>query len=213
MNRPYIKICGLRDIATAEKAVQLGAHFIGLIFHPASIRNVVVENAKSIATAVKNAGGIPVAVFVEQDANAMIDICEKTGITTVQLHGVTAKQYHHLLPQHFTRIYVIGCNQDASYHESIPFSTLDKEKDFLLFDYLNPGSGEIFNWQLFKTIENFRWFLAGGLNKKNIQQAIDILKPTGIDVSSGVEIDKGTKHLPYIKEFIETVNHSKARHL
>lgn len=213
MNNTFIKICGVRDPMIAVEAVHLGAKYIGFIFHPSSIRHLVIEAAQEIAIAVKKAGGIPVAVFVDQDANSMLAICEQTGITTVQLHGKTAKKNHHCLPRNFTRIYVISCNKEGQPIEPVDMTYLDAIRDFLLFDYQHPGNGQCFNWDNFRPIDPFRFFLAGGLNKDNIQAAISKIKPTGVDISSGVEIEKGIKHLPYINEFIDTVNHTHVRSL
>ena len=108
-----IKICGLRDPKMAQKSVEWGAHYIGIICHPSSKRYVEPALGKQIAEAVKAAKGIPVAVFVDHDAEQMVSLCETMDIDTVQLAGSMARQTHARLPKQFRRIYVLPVNKNG----------------------------------------------------------------------------------------------------
>lgn len=200
MYKTLIKICGLRDRELAQQAAQAGAHFIGLVFHPDSKRFVSIKEAKQIATATRQSGAEPVAVFVNSNANEMHTICEETGIRIVQLHGMVARQQHRLLPDHYQRIYVLPVAADGSYDDR--FNSCKAERDFLLFDHQYAGSGKTFNWKLFNYSGNFRWILAGGLTPDNVSVALTHLQPSGVDVSSGVENNSNEKDILLIKNFI-----------
>jgi phosphoribosylanthranilate isomerase len=79
--------------------------------------------------------------------------------------------------------------------------------DILILDApskeLPGGNGKKFDWKILKNFKSQKkWMLAGGLNIKNISEAISITKPPGIDISSGLEIKKGVKDPELIKEFV-----------
>ncbi len=74
----------------------------------------------------------------------------------------------------------------------------------LLLDGLEAGSGQVFDWGAVdtSTLKNRRWLLAGGLNPENVRQAVQQLRPWGVDVSSGVESSAGIKDASKIRAFI-----------
>lgn len=209
MSNLFIKICGIKDLHIAEETAKLGADFIGLVFYPNSKRHVDIKLAKQLSDVIKQNGAIPVAVFVDQSAAEMQEICLTANIETVQLHGDMARQQHYLLPENYTRIYVISLNprrhryarNDAKVGNGLIHC--NPERDFLLFDHIDAGKGKSFNWTTFVAPKKFRWFLAGGLNPDNISSAIQQLKPTGVDVSSGVENQSGQKDIELIEQFIK----------
>jgi phosphoribosylanthranilate isomerase len=207
MNNTQIKICGLTEVELAKQTALAGADYIGLVFHPTSKRYVTVELAKQIVTALKATSTKAVAVFTEHTATEMLAICQATGITIVQLHGSIARQQHHLLPPHYQRIYVqtvaddgnIQADNDKGYYHC------QAERDFLLFDANQPGSGVAFDWQGFHYAGNYRWFLAGGLTANNVVAATTLLHPFAVDVSSGVENEQYQKDLQLVQAFISNV--------
>jgi phosphoribosylanthranilate isomerase len=183
-----IKICGVKDPEIALFAAQLGAKFIGLVFAKQSRRYVDLNQAKEIAQAVKEGGAQPVAVFSECSKEEALYVCLKTGIDIVQVHQSSIE-----LPDQIKRIYV-NCREPVGY----------KEEDFLLFDHAQPGSGVCLDWKNFVPPQGYPWFLAGGLTSENVEEAITLLKPNGIDISSGVE-KEGKKDKTLIRAFIEKV--------
>lgn len=214
MHKITIKICGFRDADLAYQAVLAGVDYIGIVFHPASKRHVDVTEAKKIASAVIKAGGQPVAVFKDQSALEMRQICLHTNIQIVQLHGELPRDEHRLLPRHVQRIYVCHVAEDG--HILPPgegFKFCDTQRDFLMFDNVNGGSGIPFNWTQFTKHQNqfdpFKWFLAGGLTAQNVKSAIQLLSPTGVDISSGVESLPGNKDIELIRQFVLAVRQAK----
>lgn len=203
-----VKICGINEAEMAKYAIKAGAHYIGMIFHPASRRAITLEQAKRVTEATLKTRGKPVVVVVNQTADEIVEVCRMLGVNIVQLHGVIAKQQEYLLPNDLHRIYVCQVNYDGTLAES-PSTNLDIARDFLLFDGMNAGSGKTFNWQKFKYLGPFRWFLSGGLAPDNIQAAVHSLHPIGVDVSSGVEDSSGNKNKQRIVTFINKIKQTR----
>jgi len=207
---PYIKICGLTDPILAYAASKLGANYIGIIFHKDSKRFVDVDTAKEIAASTKGGGAMPVAVFVNHTAVEMEDICSQTGIEIVQLHGALAREQHHYLADNIQRIYVLHVDVAGKivHNNDHQISKLNKHRDAVLFDNTISGSGNLINTREIKFKTNsFNTFIAGGINKHNVDKIINECNPYGIDISTGVEDAHGIKRAEMISEFIETVNY------
>ncbi len=207
MNAAMVKICGIKDPDMAARAAQAGANFIGLIFAPNSRRLVSLADVPEIVLQTRLNGAEPVAVFTEQNAQQMMDLCQSMEIKYAQLHGEKSCEEQHLLPANISRIYAcridrLGRMNQEDLHYA---NNLQTDRDFLLFDYVNPGSGEAFDWENFSYSGKLRWFLAGGLNVNNVRAALSKLQPFAVDVSSGVEIAPGQKDAGLIQSFIATV--------
>ncbi|MCX6957317.1 MAG: phosphoribosylanthranilate isomerase [Verrucomicrobiae bacterium] len=196
-----IKICGVKDPSIALEAARAGADFIGLVFHPSSKRLIDVATAQAISSALALTEAKPVAVFTEHSAAEMKFLCDECQIKIAQLHGERSRREHHLLPSEMQRIYV------QSPEEIVPreMTQCDPLRDYLLFDYHDPGKGLCFDWNAFRYDGPFPWFLAGGLRCENVPLALQQLQPSGLDVSSGVESNPGVKNLNLIKNFISEV--------
>lgn len=197
-----VKMCGFTNTKDTKDALQFGADFIGLIFYEKSKRNVDVAVAIEIVKEVKKAGKEAVAVFVDADAEKMRAICEETGIRTVQLHGDVARKEHAKLPAEYRKIFAVSVDADGVYSEE-GLCGLDTRKDYLLFDGKTAGSGQPFPWKKFTPPRGFRYLLGGGLTSANVEEAISILSPDGVDVASGIERDYGQKDHAKMKEFMQ----------
>jgi phosphoribosylanthranilate isomerase len=204
MTNYLIKICGIRNAEMAAQAVIAGANLIGIIFHPISPRYVGIEQAILISQAVRESGALPVAIFVHHTPIEMQRICELTHINIVQLHGVTSRASHHLLPDEYQRIYVQTVSNQGELKTDEGLRYLDADRDLILVDHIQPGQGKKIN-QAFHYDLPFRWLLAGGLTTFNVVAAINTMQPNGVDVSSGVELEKGQKDIFLIKQFIKSV--------
>jgi phosphoribosylanthranilate isomerase len=200
-----IKICGVTDPRIAQQAVVMGANYIGLMMYQKSKRYIPLELAKTIAHTVKMQGGIPVAVFVDANAEEMNQICHYCDIDTVQLHGKISRASHSQLPTNYQKIYVRAVNPDGTILTPYPqeMLALDPKKDKFLFDNIQGGSGVTLNLNQFHYQGPFLYFLAGGLNSQNVRSAIERIQPYGVDVSTGIENNSGIKDLQLIKHFIE----------
>jgi phosphoribosylanthranilate isomerase len=186
-----VKICGIKDPEIAAFSALKGADFIGIIRAPSSKRFVSLEQAKEIARAAREAGAEVVAVYVNSDEEEIIRECEALKITKVQHYGP-----HLILPANFTQLHVNKLPDEF------------REGDFLLFDHPEGGQGKPFCWHSFQPPQNHPWFLAGGLTAMNVKEAIRLLKPYGVDVSTGVET-AGKKDKGLIEAFLHEVKYAR----
>lgn len=202
---PFVKICGVTDPETAYFAATSGADYVGIIFAKESPRFVDPDRALAIAKAAKKGGAKVIGVFVEQDAEAMQKIADRLGLDGVQLHGEVARMSHGELSENLIRFYVCPISSDGfSLEEDHQgFDALDKERDFLLYDGIRPGSGKSFDWDVFEPRPDFNFILAGGLNPENVSLAIKKQQPDGVDVASGVEKPRLKKCYKLIQAFIK----------
>lgn len=202
---PFVKICGVTDPETAFYAASRGAQYVGIIFAKQSPRCVDVDRAVAIAKGAKKGGAKVVGVFVEQDAETMQRIADKVELDAVQLHGEVARKSHGELSENLARFYVCPISSDGFALEECHggLEALDKERDFLLYDGLKPGSGESFDWDVFEPRREYNFILAGGLNPENVKVAIKKKQPDGVDVASGVEQPRLKKDYKLIKAFIQ----------
>lgn len=208
-NQTLVKICGIRDVSTAVATAEAGADFIGLVFHSGSKRNVDREKAREIVSAIKQHKTKAVGVFVEQGAEEIAEICQYAGINIAQLHGDSARNAASALPDNIIKIFAVNVGYDVVITDvkklNAQHPTLDWRRDYLLFDGVNSGSGQPFNLDGFKPDRSFRFFLSGGLTPENVCKAIAAVAPFAVDVSSGVEREKGVKDMELVKKFINSV--------
>jgi phosphoribosylanthranilate isomerase len=201
-----VKICGVTDPEDAFIAAEAGADMVGMILWKGSKRGVSLEKAREIAVASKEAGSVPVAVFVEGTFSDIKDTCDAISVNTVQLHGHAVKRYVPELSKYYSCFLAASVNREGEMDpsEALMLAQLHSSAKFLLFDHDSGGTGQPFCWDRFQPYPDKPWFLAGGIHPYNVSQALSKLKPWGIDVSSGVE-RKGThrKDSDLIKHLIE----------
>ncbi|MCB2294998.1 phosphoribosylanthranilate isomerase [Clostridium algoriphilum] len=192
-----IKICGIRRLKDIEYLNELLPDYAGFVF-ASSKRQVDKEYAydliKNLRESIQKVG-----VFVDERPEVVLEIAEKLKLQILQFHGHENQEYINKFNG-----YEIWKALKISNVDSISKLTSYKCSKFLL-DNTTSGSGESFDWNLAqKKVDGQNIMLAGGLNSENVQQGIKRLKPYGVDVSSGVEID-GFKDYNKIKEFIKKV--------
>lgn len=216
-----VKICGLttpEDIACVN---DFGADYAGFVlFFPKSKRNLSIETARHLLE--KLAPDIlPVAVTVSPTLEQVKQI-EETGFQILQVHGTLTDEivYTCRIPI-FRALNIPDCASLASAPEAIhyfcdtetgtPSIAVPPSITGVVLDGAIPGNGKGFDWQLSKDFiarldKHLTIILAGGLHAGNVQEAMEILHPDVVDVSSGVEHISGTHKDPEkIREFINTV--------
>lgn len=195
-----VKICGITDVETGVTAAQYGADALGFVFAE-SKRRVSVAKAQEII------GHLPkevykVGVFVNETSEAIEKIASTVGLTHIQLHGDEPAAFSELLSLPVIKAISFQGNERLAALANFP-------SDFILLDSpkgkYRGGNGKVFNWSEVDphVINSQKIILAGGLHVDNVEEAIKIIKPYMVDVSSGVETD-GKKDLRKIKTFIET---------
>ncbi|MCH9633097.1 MAG: N-(5'-phosphoribosyl)anthranilate isomerase [Chlamydiae bacterium] len=194
-----VKICGITNLEDAKAAVGAGADFIGIIFHRDTKRYLDDERAISLIQELQNHPIHVVGVFLEDDLMQVAKKAKDLELEWVQVVAPASKKELEPLEK-FRKLLVVEVNFDGSY-EPLTY-TLDK-RDFLIYDCATFGSGQSFDWNQFKRIEQGAFLLAGGLTPSNVQEAIKIIKPNGVDVASGVcNSSNVKKDATKIREFI-----------
>jgi phosphoribosylanthranilate isomerase len=189
--RTKIKICGITRLEDALMAADLGADALGFIFAP-SPRQVVPEIAREIISLLPPFVN-SVGVFVDEEQESVREIAAYCKLDLVQLHGNESSGYCKALGLKALKVIRVKDEKSiesmASYRGTV--------QGFLLDTYvkgLPGGTGKTFNWELAKQAKKYGpVILSGGLTPDNICEAIEKVKPYGVDVNSGVEASPGIK--------------------
>jgi phosphoribosylanthranilate isomerase len=208
-----VKICGIRDKAHALAAIEAGSNFIGLVFAP-SQRQVTPAQAGEIVSAVKkrSEATVVVGVFVNMPATEVNRTASSCNLDWVQLSGDESWEYCRQITKPLIKAIRIKPEQrpeQISEDLAIGVRVLSSQRCVYLLDSQvkgrHGGTGMTFDWSLARqAAEQFPVIIAGGLTPENVAQAIDIVAPWAVDVSSGVETE-GVKDIAKIRAFIEAV--------
>lgn len=209
-----VKICGLRDVAALNGAVEAGASYVGLVFFPKSPRHVSIAQAAEVAQAAP-IGVAKVALVVNADDPQLDAITEAVPLDVLQLHGSeTPARVAEIRARYGLPVMKAVGVADAS--DLAALDTYAQVADQLLVDAKPPksadlpgGNGLAFDWRL---IAGRRWavpwMLAGGLTPKNVAEAIALTGATQVDVSSGVENAPGVKDADLMRAFCAAARRS-----
>lgn len=212
----WVKICGIRQTATASAVAALAPDAIGLNFHARTPRYVSRETAAEIAAKLPPAVE-PVALFVDESVELMSAICRECSVDTIQLHGDEPPELLRELARRGPRQRVIrawnlgpeGLGPLGDYLDRL--QTLNVRLHACLIDArvagMRGGTGRTVDWNLLdREYDRRQWppmILAGGLTPDNVAEAIHAVRPWGVDVASGVESSPGTKDLVLVERFIQ----------
>lgn len=203
----------------AKAAVAAGADAIGMIFHPASSRNISIDRAKEIVRAV-GPFVTPVGVFVDALASKVMEVAAELGLHTVQLNGQEPVERIAQLRKQKLKI-IKAVKVDANFEKELERwkSATSSVGDMLAGIVLETGataapggSGVANDWKRIKQLQDKGLFnglppliAAGGLDARNVKDVVKSLRPWAVDVSSGVESGLGNKSAQMIEEFVFAV--------
>jgi phosphoribosylanthranilate isomerase len=196
-----VKICGITLFDDAMAAIDFGADALGFVFFKKSPRYVTPEEAAAIIRKLPPFVST-IGVFVDESIKEMEKIATATCLDMIQLHG------DETLESCRTSRRIVKAIRVKSINSLEPLKTFGGHVSAFLLDAYAPdmlgGTGLKFNWDIAVEAKQFgRIILAGGLTPENVQQAVRYVRPYGIDVSSGVEAEKGRKDHKKMKLFIE----------
>ena len=211
-----VKICGLGKASDALAAAEAGADYIGLVFIPGRRRRVDDETAVRVVSALREgreSSPVVVGLFAGQPPDEVDRTVRRCGLDMVQLCGGESLDYCAQLEVPVIRVHHVGDGlpvEDAVAQlarEVLPFierghlANLDRK-----VGTQEGGTGQSFNWDISEGLaaQGLSFLMAGGLTPENVGRAVRKVRPWGVDVSSGVEID-GAKDAAKIKAFISAV--------
>lgn len=216
-----IKICGITNLADGRCAAEAGADFLGFVFYPKSPRYVEPAAAGEITAILREEFGdnAPrmVGVFVDEPPQGVRAILDEAGLDVAQLHGSEPPaELRALHPRAFKAIRPQSRGDAeamiASFYDVVP--DVEDLPQFLI-DAYHPwkfgGTGEMTDLAVAKLIAGrFRLLLAGGLTPETVGPAIERVRPWGVDVSSGVEREKGAKDHEKVRAFVAAAREADA---
>lgn len=197
-----VKICGITSYDDASAAVEAGADALGFVFYDKSPRFINPVRAAGIISK------LPpfiqtVGLFVNEETEQVNWTADYCGLDIVQLHGDETPEDCLELKRRVIKAFRI--------EKIISIDPLEKYQDYQVSGYLldawSPdaygGTGRTFNWELAQSAKQYGpVILAGGLTPENVAEAIRVVNPYGVDVSSGVESALGKKDAEKVREFI-----------
>jgi phosphoribosylanthranilate isomerase len=200
---PRVKICGITRVGDAELAAELGAAAIGFVLWPTSPRELPAATAREIAK-VLPAHVARVGVFVDQPPAVVAELVNAIGLDAVQMHGDRDIGEYRDIRARLIRAMPIETDEAIAAADALP------EDITLLVDAADRvkwgGTGRRANWTRAAEIARRRpVILAGGLTPENVREAIDVVHPWAVDVSSGVEESPGIKSADRLRRFFDAV--------
>ena len=203
MYRTRIKICGITNLQDAKVAIDEGVDAIGLVFCENSPRYINISRAKEIVentTPFVNCVGL----FVDAEKEYINNVLKEVALDTLQFHGQESEQACALYNKPYIKVIRMNENINLSEEAEKYFSAHALLLDTYI-EGLPGGTGIVFDWDLIPKDIAKPIILAGGLNASNVKDAIKKISPYAVDVSGGVETEKGKKDPSKIKEFINEV--------
>jgi phosphoribosylanthranilate isomerase len=194
-----VKICGITQPQQSVAIASLGATALGFICVPRSPRYVNIQQIQAaVAWLPKNVDKI--GVFANTSITAIKQTVVESGLTSVQLHGNESPEFCSGLRQALPEVEIIKAFRVRSSEHLQQVAEYSNYIDTLLLDAYHPqhlgGTGQTLDWTMLQQFNpSCPWFLAGGLTPDNILDALRMVQPNGIDLSSGVEKTPGDKDL------------------
>jgi phosphoribosylanthranilate isomerase len=219
----WIKICGNTSLEDARFAAECGAHAVGFVFAPSPRQvdaKLVRQITEKLPRQVEKYG-----VFVDAGFEEIVSTVAGAGLTGVQLHRSSDTLLPFRLRQHFAQfparlaILRVLHYKDQEFAGQLAALSGDDFLDAVLVDSSTKRAvgrtATSFNWQgarnsFLQAAPHLRLIAAGGLSPENVKQAIQVLRPWGVDVVSGVESTPGKKDPARVLAFIQSAQQAAA---
>ena len=197
-----VKICGMTDAATIQTAIDHKVDYLGFVFYPKSPRNLTPKQAtlltKNIPSHINK-----VAVIVNETDQFIEYI--KNDFDTFQLHGDEDLNRVKELKKKYNKK-IIKAIKVTDENSAKKFQQFEDEVDMFLFDSPAMEKSAKFNWQILQNLKITKpYLIAGSINIDNVDEVLKY-NPYGIDVSGGVEKNRGVKCGDKIIKFLDKIN-------
>ena len=180
-----IKICGLTRPCDIDFVNEAKPDFCGFILGvPKSRRNLSISTLYALRERL-DASVKPVGVFVDAPMEMILPLAADGTLAAIQLHGHESEEYIRQLKEQ-TSVPIFRAFRVTDRESLIP--ALQSPADFILLDHGAGGTGKTFDWSVLEGVTR-PYILAGGLGPDNLESAVSMLHPWGVDMSSGVETD------------------------
>lgn len=211
-----VKFCGITQIDDAKAAAALGVDAIGLVFYPPSPRAVSIETAKSLSAITPPFTSI-VALVVNASSDDIRQICQNVAIDVIQFHGDESASDCQALASMVNKRWIKALRVNSQSDSKASVS--QKISDFanagasgVILDAYHEarygGTGQRFDWDLIPDNSALPIILAGGLTPENVAQTLH-LPIAGVDVSGGIEAQKGKKDAAKMRAFMKAVKRDR----
>ena len=205
-----VKVCGITSLADAEKSLEFGADMLGFNFYAPSPRAITADKARQIIERLP-ATSFNVALFVNEAREKAEQVIAsgrladgRPAYSGLQFHGEENAQYCRGWRMKVIKAFRLKEKNSLTGMKDFP-------ADFYLLDSWSAGyggSGTAFPWAWLEGLDASKLILSGGLSVENVVEAIQRIRPFGVDVCSGVEARPGIKDHGKLKDFIDAAKGS-----
>jgi phosphoribosylanthranilate isomerase len=205
-----VKVCGITNLADAEKSLEFGADMLGFNFYQPSPRAIAADKARELVERLP-ANSFNVALFVNEAREKAQQVIAagqladgRQAYRGLQFHGEETAQYCRGWPMKVIKAFRLKEKDSLAGMKDFP-------ADFYLLDSWSEGyggSGTAFPWVWLEGLDASKLILSGGLRLENVVEAIRRIRPFGVDVCSGVEARPGIKDHGKLKDFIDVAKGS-----
>lgn len=213
---PKLKVCGLTKPEQIHELISMNVDFLGFIFYEKSPRYVLNHLSLEEISTINHQG--KTGVFVNEEAEVILQIVQKAGLNFVQLHGDESDRFITELRQKLDpevkiiKVIRIGNNDSETKNKILQTFSQQSETcnlqpiTYYLFDTDGKtfgGTGKQFDWTLLNDLKiPLPYFLSGGISEENIGDIEDLQQqPFALDINSKFEIEPGNKDIDRIKKF------------
>lgn len=198
-----IKICGITNDEDAQLSCELGTDALGFVFFSGSPRYISLSAAQNIIQELPPFV-TSVGLFVNPTESDVWNAIENVSLDVLQFHGDESVEFCRLFDKPYIKAIRVQNQEDIMRAEKEYIGArallLDAHVDGLF-----GGTGQSFDWRLLPETLTTPWVLSGGLNPNNVVEAIKATRAIAVDVSSGVEQEKGVKCAAKLAAFIQGV--------
>ncbi|MDE4455612.1 phosphoribosylanthranilate isomerase [Psychrobacter sp. DAB_AL62B] len=212
----HVKFCGFTQLSDVRTAAQLDVDAVGLVFYPPSPRAVTIEQAQTLSAAVPAFISV-VALVVNMSEDELIKLANNVSFDIIQFHGDESPEQCQQLANSVNKRWIkalrINAEQDTleSVNTQVDNFAAAGASSILLDAYHQHkygGTGARFDWSLIPKESSLPIILAGGLDADNVARAYE-LPIYAVDVSGGIEIDKGKKDPAKMRAFMKAVKRDR----